>query len=60
MTVYFQFTKDIGGKLICMETLCALNPIDNFFISPEIVKELFADTSYQPTQATEESTLPKI
>ena len=32
MAVCFQFTKDIGGKVICMESLCALNPLQHFFI----------------------------
>lgn len=43
MTVYFQFTKDIGGKVICMENLCALNPLDHFFIELDLVKTLFYD-----------------
>lgn len=41
MTVYFQFTKDIGGKVICMENLCALNPLDHFFIELDLVRTLF-------------------
>jgi hypothetical protein len=45
MTVYFQFTKDIGGKVICMENLCALNPLDHFFIELDLVKTLFYDFS---------------
>ena len=28
MTVNFQFDKEIGGKVICMETLCPYNPMD--------------------------------
>ena len=47
MTVYFQITKDIGGKVICMENLCALNPLDHFFIDIDLVKTLFYD--YQIT-----------
>ena len=43
MTVYFQFTKDIGGKVICMENLCALNPLDHFSIEADVVKCLFYD-----------------
>lgn len=43
MTVYFQFTKDIGGKVICMENLCALNPLDHFNIELDLVKTLFYD-----------------
>jgi len=43
MTVYFQFSKDIGGKVICMENLCALNPLDHFNIDFEVVKTLFYD-----------------
>ena len=43
MTVYFQFNKDIGGKVICMENLCALNPLDQFFIDLNLVKTLFYD-----------------
>jgi len=43
MTVYFQFTKDIGGKVICMENLCALNPLDHFNIELDVVKTLFYD-----------------
>ena len=43
MTVYFQFNKDIGGKVICMENLCALNPLDQFFIDLSLVKTLFYD-----------------
>ena len=41
MTVYFQFNKDIGGKVVCMENLCALNPLDQFFIDLGLVKTLF-------------------
>ena len=43
MTCYFQFNKDIGGKVICMENLCALNPLDQFFIDLNLVKTLFYD-----------------
>jgi len=28
MTVCFQFDREIGGKVICMETLCHYNPLD--------------------------------
>ena len=43
MTVYFQFSKDIGGKVVCMESLCALNPLDHFFIDQDLVHTLFYD-----------------
>lgn len=43
MTLHFQFTKDIGGKVICMEGLCALNPLDHFFVDMDVVKCLFYD-----------------
>ena len=43
MTVYFQFTRDIGGKVVCMENLCALNPLDHFFIDVDLVQVLFYD-----------------
>ena len=51
MTVYFQFTKDIGGKVICMENLCALNPLDHFFIELDLVKTLFYDYPLGQPQA---------
>ena len=43
MTVYFQFTRDIGGKVVCMENLCALNPLDHFFVDVDLVQCLFYD-----------------
>ena len=47
MTVYFEFSKDIGGKVICMENLCALNPLDHFFIDVELIKTLFYEYPIQ-------------
>lgn len=41
MTMYFQFTKNIGGRVICMESLCALNPLDHFFINQETTTALY-------------------
>ena len=55
MTVYFQFTKDIGGKVICMENLCALNPLDHFFIELDLVKTLFYDYPLGLQQTQEDS-----
>lgn len=55
MTVYFQFTKDIGGKVICMENLCALNPLDHFFIELDLVKTLFYDYPLGQQQTQEDS-----
>lgn len=43
MTLYFQFTKDIGGKVVCMENLCALNPLNHFFIDLDLIQVLFYD-----------------
>jgi hypothetical protein len=40
-----------------METLCALNPIDNFFVSPDIVFELFRDVSPQEHIPSSESNI---
>lgn len=45
MTIYFQFTKDIGGRVICMESLCALNPLDHFHISTELSCTLFENAA---------------
>jgi hypothetical protein len=36
MTLYFQFARESGGRVICMESLCAMNPLDHFNISPEL------------------------
>jgi len=45
MTVCFQFDREIGGKVICMETLCPYNPLDQFFMpSIDIIEDLFRDT----------------
>ena len=45
MTVCFQFDREIGGKVICMETLCPYNPMDQFFMpNMEMIEELFKDT----------------
>lgn len=55
MTVYFQFTKEIGGKVICMENLCALNPLDHFFIELDLVKTLFYDYPLGQSQALGQS-----
>jgi len=44
MTVCFQFDREIGGKVLCMETLCPYNPIDQFFLpSMELIEELFSE-----------------
>jgi hypothetical protein len=49
MTVCFQFDREIGGKVLCMETLCPYNPLDQFFMpSIDIIEELFRDT--QPAE----------
>jgi hypothetical protein len=43
MTIYFQFTREVGGRAICMESLCALNPLDHFQVDPEIKELLYGD-----------------
>lgn len=55
MAVCFQFTKDIGGKVICMESLCALNPLQHFFIGLDLVQTLFYESPAD--QHTTEETL---
>ena len=50
MTICFQFNKDIGGKVICMENLCALNPLQHFFIDMETINALFSER--QPDEPT--------
>ena len=57
MPVCFQFSKDIGGKVICLESLCALNPLDHFFIDPDLIKVLYYNIgidsqNIQPRQLT--------
>ena len=37
MTVCFQFSRDIGGKVICLESLCAYNPLHYFFIDMDLM-----------------------
>ena len=45
MTVCFQFDREIGGKVLCMETLCPYNPLDQFFMpSMDAIEDLFRDT----------------
>ena len=43
MTMYFQFNKDIGGRIICMESLCSLNPLDTFMLDMDLIQTLFFD-----------------
>jgi hypothetical protein len=50
MTCYFQFSRDIGGKVICMENLCALNPLQHFFVDMNLVNNLFYDYSLEEPQ----------
>jgi hypothetical protein len=53
MTVCFQFDREIGGKVICMETLCPYNPLDQFFMpSMEAIEDLFRDTDDIQLQGT--------
>lgn len=47
MTVCFQFDRGIGGgKVLCMETLCGFNPLDQFFMGPELLDQLFQDRDH--------------
>ena len=56
MTVCFQFDREIGGKVICMETLCPYNPLDQFFMpSIEMIEDLFRDSEMPPGEFTEHS-----
>eukprot|EP00347_Sterkiella_histriomuscorum_P013435 403364716 len=50
MTVNFQFDKQIfGGKVICMETLCPYNPIDQFFMEVDLIEQLYQGFGVQTT-----------
>ena len=37
----FQFTRDLGGKVLCLDSLCAKNPIETFFLSFNLLTVLF-------------------
>lgn len=57
MTVCFQFDREIGGKVICMETLCPYNPLDQFFMpSIEMIEDLFRDSDMPAGDFSERST----
>jgi len=41
MGVNFQFSRAIGGRIICMEALCSRNPCHNFFFDHGLYMILF-------------------
>ena len=41
MSMCFTFTKDLGGKVLCLDSLCAKNPIETFFVSFNLLTTLF-------------------
>jgi hypothetical protein len=41
MSLCFQFTRHLGGKVICLESLCARNPIDAFVLPETLTHLLF-------------------
>jgi len=41
MVLNFQFTKDIGGRVICLEGLCTGNPLEYFYFDIVLFQKLF-------------------
>lgn len=41
MVLNFQFTKDIGGRVICLEGLCTNNPLEYFYFDIDLFQKLF-------------------
>lgn len=54
MCINFQISKDLGGRVVCMEGLCARNPMETFFPEQDILQRLWKpeiqqEVSFQPT-----------
>lgn len=43
MGVSFQFSRAIGGRIVCMEALCSRNPCHNFFFDHGLYQTLFPE-----------------
>lgn len=63
IAVCFQFDRDIGCKVLCMEPLCPYNPLDQFFqASTQDIEDLFQETDLltHSEQSTDNQIAPDL
>jgi hypothetical protein len=41
MCLNFQFSRSLGGRIVCMESLCSKNPVHAFFYDHSLFQLLF-------------------
>jgi hypothetical protein len=57
MGINFQFTRALGGRILCMESLCSGNPLQKFLYDAELFLTLFGHPFKAPGEGIQRSNL---